>query len=98
MHASTGPYLIYPALLIVFQANLDITSITGLTEGENWEGNIGYAGPCPPNKHTYTLTIYALNSVIPAISSGVSMTRSQFVNAYAPYIIDSATMKGTFTP
>ncbi|MBT3487560.1 MAG: YbhB/YbcL family Raf kinase inhibitor-like protein [Desulfobacula sp.] len=87
-----------PSSVNSFQANLDISSITGLTEGENWEGNIGYAGPCPPDKHTYTFTIYALDSVIPAISSGVPMTRSQFANAYAPYIIDSATMKGTFTP
>ncbi len=87
-----------PSSVNSFQANQDIASISGLTEGENWEGNIGYAGPCPPNQHTYKFTIYALGSGMPTIGPGVPMTRSQFSNAYASYIIGSATLQGTFTP
>ena len=87
-----------PSSVTEFQTNQDFSSIIGLTEGENYEGNVGYAGPCPPNQHTYTFTVYALSSGMPIINSGVSMTRSQFVSAYTPYILSSSTIKGVFTP
>jgi len=87
-----------PSFVTSFQTNQDISLISGVTEGENWEGSIGYAGPCPPNQHTYTITIYALASGMPTIDSGEQMTRSQFESAYASYIISFASIQGVFVP
>ena len=87
-----------PSSVTSFQANQDLTSIDGVTQGENYEGTIGYAGPCPPNQHSYNFTIYALSSGMPTIGSGVQMTRSQFESAYASYVLDSATLIGVFAP
>lgn len=81
-----------------FQTNQDISLISGLTLGANYKGMIGYAGPCPPNQHTYNFTIYALGSGMPLISSGGIMTRSIFENSYSSYILDSATLQGVFNP
>lgn len=75
-----------------------VSGITGATEGENYTGGTGYAGPCPPNQHTYTFTVYALASGMPTIPAGIGMTRSMFASTYASYILGSATITGIFTP
>lgn len=75
-----------------------ISSITGATEGSNYTGSTGYAGPCPPNQHTYTFTVYALDSNMPVVSSGTGLTRSMFETIFSYYILDSATITGIFTP
>lgn len=77
---------------------IDISNITGVTEGANYTGGIGYAGPCPPSSdmHTYTFTVYALSSGMPTVPSGTGMTRSMFESTYNAYILDSATITGIF--
>ena len=87
-----------PGSVTNFQKNQNIALLSGVTEGENWEGKIGYSGPCPPNRHTYNFTVFALASDVPTIDSGVKMTRSQFESTYAPYILDSANLQGVFVP
>jgi len=72
--------------------------IGGITEGTSYDGTIGYAGPCPPNRHTYTFTLYALDETMPNIPSAVAMTRSQFVKTYQKQIVGSYTIQAVFDP
>ncbi len=81
-----------------FSVNQEVTAINSVTEGQNYMGTDGYAGPCPPNKHTYKFTIYALGTGMPIINSGEALTRSQFQSQYSQYILGTATMQGTYTP
>jgi len=87
-----------PSSVTSFQKNQTIASISGATQGENWEGNIEYAGPCPPNQHTYTFTVYALGTGMPTIASGTQMTRSLFNSTYAAHILGTASIEGIFIP
>ncbi len=87
-----------PASVTEFAKAQDMNAVPGATEGLNWEGMTGYTGPCPPNQHTYTFTVYALSAGMPVISQGTPMTRSQFESAYKAYIIESATLQGLFSP
>ncbi|MBU0674323.1 MAG: YbhB/YbcL family Raf kinase inhibitor-like protein [Proteobacteria bacterium] len=90
----------------IFDLNPAVTSLeqgTDLsltaTEGRTYTGEIGYQGPCPPSEHTYSFTIYALNTDINGsllISSAV--TRSEFVNLFSDKIISSSTITGRFNP
>jgi len=88
----------------VFNIASSMTSLSenaatsALTQGENYVGSVGYEGPCPPSKHTYKTTLYALNANMPSIQSGAALTRSQFEKMYKSYIVGSSTIEGTFTP
>jgi len=73
-------------------------STSGLVQGANYAGGVGYEGPCPPTTHTYKTTVYALNSSMPTIASGTGLTRSQFESSYKSYIVGSDTISGTFAP
>ncbi|MFO1429269.1 MAG: YbhB/YbcL family Raf kinase inhibitor-like protein [Candidatus Competibacteraceae bacterium] len=87
-----------PATIDTFSVGQKVTDISGVTEGTNYTGTIGYAGPCPPDKHTYKFTIYALNSFMPFVVSGTALTRSQFEATYGDQILGSSTLTGTFSP
>jgi Raf kinase inhibitor-like YbhB/YbcL family protein len=91
----------------VFNMPNTMTSITeGVTpsaaQGYVYDGTIGYAGPCPPNTHTYKATLYALNSGMPYITAQNTapdgLTRSEFETGYGSYILGSKTISGTFDP
>ena len=71
-----------PATTTSFEVNQNVTTINGITEGQNYTGSNGYEGPCPPNQHTYNFTIYALDDGMPTIDSGTGLTRSQFQTTY----------------
>ena len=75
-----------------------ISLIPNATEGMNYTGATGYAGPCPPNEHIYKTTVYSLKSSMPIISSGTPLTRSEFNSNYAEHILKSATISGIFDP
>ena len=87
-----------PATINTFSVGQKVIDISGVTEGTNYTGAIGYAGPCPPNKHTYKFTIYALNPTMPFVGSGTALTRSQFEATYGEQILGSTTLTGTFSP
>ena len=88
-----------PAAITSFAVAENVTLLgSGITEGQNYTGSNGYEGPCPPNQHTYNFTIYALKVGMSGISSGTPLTRSQFQANYSSFILDSATLQGTFTP
>jgi len=83
-----------PSSVTNFTQGETVTNISGVTEGMT----IGYVGPCPPNMHTYKITIYALKDTMPAVESGTVLTRSEFTTTYGAHILDSVTLQGTYTP
>lgn len=74
-----------------------MNEIPGVHLGRNYDGSTSWAGPCPPNKHTYTFTIYATNSSMQPIFN-VSINRADFMNKYSDYVLGSASITCTFTP
>lgn len=91
----------------VYNIPLDVTSldkgqnveeITGVTQGVNWNGTSNYTGPCPPNPHTYNITLFALDASMDPVEEGTPLTRSQFKNNFEDSILDSVTLTGTFAP
>ncbi len=68
---------------------------TGLCQGVNDFGTTGYGGPTPPEKHTYVITVYALNTEV-CLAQGFSYT--EFKDAIKGHVLKSATVKGTYAP
>lgn len=62
----------------------------------NISGTRAYAGPCPPNTHTYQLKLYAIST---ATVTGATMatTKEQLVGLLATNL-GTATLTATFTP
>lgn len=85
-----------PADVNQLDAGQDLKAISGVTEGRNYLSSDGYAGPCPPKRHIYRITIFALREGMPKIVPGTAMTRSSFESAYRQFIIGSATVSGHF--
>ena len=81
-----------------FHEGESVQEIHQVTEGVNYTGRIGYCGPCPRERHTYTFTVYALGKRMPLVQPEVSMNRSQFKKRYSKFILSSATIHGYFTP
>lgn len=73
-------------------------AVSGVSEGRNYRKKLGYAGTCPPGMHIYTFTIFALNTEMPMIPPGKEVTKSKFEREYKDYIIDSATLSGSYKP
>jgi len=79
---------------------------TALSAGEDLSGSAvvenssGYAGPCPPNNHSYNITVYALDKNMPTLQTGdlgqSGLTRSQFALQYSQYILDQVTHNGQY--
>ena len=87
------------SLITSFGTDENVTLLgSGITEGENYMMTNGYEGPCPPSQHTYKFTIYALKTGMSGIAAGTALTRSEFQAAYSSFILDSATLQGTYTP
>jgi len=85
--------------------NLPLSKKT-LAEGEDLSGSevlensSGYAGPCPPNNHSYNITVYALDENMPVLQSSdlgsSGLTRSQFSSQYSQYILEQVTHNGQY--
>ena len=84
-----------PSSITEVSEDLEIATIEGTVEGRNYVGTQDYEGPCPPFKHTYKTTVFALDGTMPTIGR-TSMTRSQFKSTYKTHILDSVTISGTF--
>ncbi|HIA14526.1 MAG TPA: YbhB/YbcL family Raf kinase inhibitor-like protein [Nitrospirales bacterium] len=81
-----------------FEEGQVVTDISGVTQGVNWNQTSDYTGPCPPNEHFYTFTIYALSESVSTIEEGTALTRSQFHDRFEGHILGSASLRGSFSP
>ena len=87
-----------PSHTLALEDGVNVQDIDGVIEGQTYIPSTGYAGPCPPSRHTYNTTIYALNDSMPDLAAPQSLTRSQFSRIYAQYILGSATIRAYFSP
>lgn len=74
------------------------SAIDGATQGINWDASQAYSGPCPPNPHSYTFSLFALGENAPLIKDRMSLTRSQFGKLYSQHILATAELRGNFDP
>ncbi len=56
---------------------------------------VGYDGPCPPGRHRYAFTLYALDTLLDVPAEA---TRAQVVEAMQGHILAQAELIGLFTP
>lgn len=64
------------------------------TEGLNSSGEIGYEGPCPPDReHRYVFTLYALDSLL---SLPQGSTKEELLLALTPHIIEKTQLIGRY--
>ena len=65
-------------------------------EGMTDFGEVGYGGPAPPDKrHTYVFKLYALDIELDLPSES---TKADVEKAMEGYILDQATLTGTYAP
>lgn len=68
---------------------------SGLKQGTNSWGRIGYGGPCPPaGTHRYFFRLYALDSTLD-LPGGAG--REQVEQAMAGRVLDRAELMGTYS-
>jgi len=65
------------------------------TKGRNDLPGTGYFGPCPPARHQYVFTVYALSE---PFSSSRALTREDFERNHSDIIISSASMNAWYSP
>lgn len=66
--------------------------------GQNYKGETGYAGMCPPSgTHTYKFTVFALSADMPDIPHGAYYTRSTFYQKFKNHIVGYNTKALPFT-
>ena len=79
--------------------NIDPTATENLqdaTEGMTDFGEVGYGGPAPPDKrHTYVFKLYALDCELDLSNES---TKADVEKAMEGYILDQATLTGTYAP
>ncbi|PCI19881.1 YbhB/YbcL family Raf kinase inhibitor-like protein [Candidatus Wolfebacteria bacterium] len=64
------------------------------TEGISSGGNIGYEGPCPPDReHRYSFKLFALSSKL-GLEEGA--TKDQVLEAMQTHVIESAELIGRY--
>ena len=85
-----------PLNVTSLKAGEDPGAIDGVTQGSNYLGKEGYAGPCPPSQHTYRITVFALDGGAPRVDKGAEMNRAKFQSKYGQHILGSATIAGTY--
>lgn len=72
-------------------------AVPGAHQTNNYSGTRGYAGPCPPNAHTYQFKVYALATT--SLPNGMmSTTKEQVVSTATSSNLGTATLTATFTP
>ena len=68
----------------------------GIMEGMTDFGEVGYGGPAPPDKrHTYIFKLYALDSELDLPDKS---TKADVEKAMRGYVLDQATLTGTYAP
>lgn len=66
----------------------------GALGGKNFKGDIGYMGPCPPDKeHRYFFTIYALDSEL-KLKAGAR--KVEVLEAMQKHILEAAALIGRY--
>ena len=69
---------------------------SGIIDGKNDFGELGYGGPAPPDKrHTYIFKLYALDKKLD-LENGV--TKTQVESAMEGHILDQTKLEGTYAP
>ena len=69
-------------------------------EGQTFPGGapinrIGYNGPCPPDKHRYVFTLYALDT---ALDLQAEATRADLRQAMEGHVVGEVELTGVYTP
>src|SRR3990167_524972 len=79
-------WLIYNIPPAIHELSENLTSLpTGAHEGKNSWGNIGYGGPCPPDReHRYFFKLYALDFMLTLTPNA---TKSQIESAIQGHIL-----------
>ena len=75
------------------------TNVPGSRQRPSYDGaTYGYLGPCPPSKHTYQFTVYALKvATLPFVGPG-DPPAADVEEAIAQNTLADATLSGTFAP
>jgi Raf kinase inhibitor-like YbhB/YbcL family protein len=68
---------------------------SGARAGQNGFGSTGYRGPCPPAKHTYVMTLYALSAPLDLHGQ---VTADAVRRAAANKTLATAEVRGTYGP
>ena len=72
------------------------SSPSGIVNGKNDFGELGYGGPAPPDKrHTYIFKLYALDNKLDLPEGS---TKSQVEEAMKNHILDEVKLEGTYAP
>ncbi|MFO0554186.1 MAG: YbhB/YbcL family Raf kinase inhibitor-like protein [Polyangiaceae bacterium] len=73
------------------------SDVPGAEQCDAYDGQPGWAGPCPPNAHVYELTLYALPQSDLGLNAQTTSV-NQVEAAAAPIALASATLSATYTP
>lgn len=65
------------------------------TAGRGTNGTSAYYGPCPPSRHHYVFTVYALDTVL---SPGRALTWDEFAAAADGHVLAEGSITGLFPP
>ncbi|MEW5772711.1 MAG: YbhB/YbcL family Raf kinase inhibitor-like protein [Thermodesulfobacteriota bacterium] len=84
-----------PAFRLAAKIPREAEHASGLKQGANSWGRIGYGGPCPPSGvHRYFFRLYALDTVLD-LPGGAS--RDEVEAAMAGRVLDQAELMGTYS-
>jgi phosphatidylethanolamine-binding protein (PEBP) family uncharacterized protein len=71
--------------------------VPGAHQTNNYSGQRGYAGPCPPNAHMYQFKVYALaTATLP--NATMDTSKEDVVTTASGSNLGTATLTGTFAP
>lgn len=71
--------------------------VPGAVQCAAYDGQPGYAGPCPPNAHTYEFTLYAIPSAsLNLVEQSIDVDGVEA--AAMPVALASTTLSATYTP
>jgi Raf kinase inhibitor-like YbhB/YbcL family protein len=71
--------------------------VPGASQCDAYDGDPGYAGPCPGNPHTYEFTIYAVSTASLGLNE-MSVDVDGVEDAAQAVSLASATLSATYTP
>jgi Raf kinase inhibitor-like YbhB/YbcL family protein len=84
-----------PAFRLAAKLPREAEHPSGLKQGTNSWGRIGYGGPCPPSgTHRYFFRLFALDVVLD-LPGGA--TREELEAAMAGHVLDRAELMGTYS-
>ena len=84
-----------PAFRLAAKLPREAEHPSGLKQGTNSWGRIGYSGPCPPaGEHRYVFRLHALDAVLD-LPGGAD--RNELEAAMAGHVLDSAELVGTYS-